>query len=306
MTGRHIASRSALGYLTLSAFVAVAVLMMAKTGQARSLDEIRASGELRICLAPIHPSIAIAEPAGCGDDCRFSGPAFEAAEAFAATLKDIAEPVYRKIAWDEQFQNAAGETIREKAYTPALLANGTCDIFPNHMTVTDWRLSKIDIVPLFQNRMMVMVNKGRADEFKNASDLAGKITAVEENTSFHSWLQKQNTQDYATDPVVINLEVAAENYELLDDGEIDFAIADANSALWMIRHQLKQTEVAFPVGDSQQIGWALSTEDAELRQLVEAFFYEQKAAQATKLNQIWEKHFGVSLNRFETLVKALR
>ena len=58
-----------------------------------------------------------------------------------------------------------------------------------------------------------------------------------------------------------------------------------------------------PVGELQEIGWALRKEDAELRRRVEAFFHEQKATQATSLNQIWDRHFGVSLNRFETWLR---
>lgn len=307
MSANSADNRPALDWwISANALATILLLLTAGAGWSRSLDEIRSSGELRVCLTPIHPSISVAEPSGCGDNCQFSGPAVDLVRAFAETQINGVQLVFRKIGWDEQFHNVSGVTVREDSYTPALLADGDCDLFPNHMTVTDWRLRKLDIVPLVQNRMMVMVNINQVDAFKDAGDLAGKSTSVEENTSFHGWLQAQNMQAYADNPVKIGLAPASETYPALDAGDIDFAIADANSALWMIRHQLQNTAVTFPVGDIQQIGWAVRKDDLELKATIEAFFQEQKAAQATILNQIWERHFGVTLYRFETLVKALK
>jgi len=40
---------------------------------ARSLEDIQQSGEIRVCLSPIHPFIVKAEPEGGTDDCAFSG-----------------------------------------------------------------------------------------------------------------------------------------------------------------------------------------------------------------------------------------
>lgn len=271
---------------------------------ARSLDEIRASGELRICIAAIHPSVATIEPPDCAADCRFSGPAVEAAEAFAGTLDGVA-PLFRQVGWDAQFQNAEGETIVDADYTPALLADGSCDVMPNHMTVTDWRLKKMDIVPMFENRMIVMLNSNRENDIAGISDLAGKTTAAELSTSFHVWLERQNAGTFADDPITILDGNTRDTYAALDDGRLDFALADANAAVWLIRNQLANAEVAFAIGEGQQIGWALNKRDHDLRDAVESFFASQKTSQTSDLNRIWETHFGVTLSRYETLVRSL-
>lgn len=273
---------------------------------ARSLKDINASGEIRACIAPIHPSIATAEPADCEDDCAFSGPAYEKVLAFAGALDGGIKPVFRRVGWDEQFYDATGATKRDAAYTPALLASGACDIYPNHLTVTDWRLKKLAIVPLFRNRMMVIVNKAQKDRYAGPDDLAGKVSAVQKDTSFHSWLQAQNKSAYASNPVKIRLVETASTFTALDAGEIDFVLTDANAAIWAIRHQLKQAAVAFPVGATEHIGWGMRKQDEALQARVAAFFAAQKSSQTTTFNRIWEDHYGVSLTRFEVLVKALK
>ena len=59
---------------------------------ARSLAAIQQSQEIRICLSPIHPAVAVAQPPDCRDDCTFSGPAYEAVLAFVATLGTDIKP----------------------------------------------------------------------------------------------------------------------------------------------------------------------------------------------------------------------
>ena len=186
--------------------------------QARPFAEIQQTGELRVCLAPVHPAIVNVEPADCRSDCRFSGAAYDTALAFVATLKGDIKPTFRRVDWDEQFFDENQLTVQEASYTPALLASGDCDLYPSHLTVTDWRLKKLVIVPLFQSRMMVIVNKARREQFQTPADLAGKTTAVTKDTSFHSWLQAQNQGPFADNPVQITLVGMGESLSAVDAG----------------------------------------------------------------------------------------
>ena len=272
---------------------------------ARSLAAIQQSQEIRICLSPAHPAVVVAQPPDCRDDCTFSGPVYEAVLAFVATLGTDIKPTFRRVAWDEQFFNQQGQTDREASYTPALLASGTCDLYPSNLTITAWRLKKLDFVPLFQSRMMVVVNTARQKQFNGPADLAGKTAAVQKDTSFHTWLQAQNEDAYAANPVQIQLLGPGASLTAVDAGAVDFAMADADAAIWSTRYQFKNAVVAFPVGPTDEIGWAFRKEDQDLQAAVAQFFARQKASPTSTLNRIWENHFGLTLNKFETLVKTL-
>ena len=80
--------------------------------QARSLADIRATGELRICVA--------------GSSAAF----YQAnAQAFAKFL-GVTPKVTQLATWDQQFQNETGVTVKDATYEAHVLANGSCDLFP--------------------------------------------------------------------------------------------------------------------------------------------------------------------------------
>jgi hypothetical protein len=97
----------------------VLIATVVSSAQARALEEIKHSGEMRFCVAPYGPQVGTVEPPAClGEQCQFHGPVRELAEAFAQSLGKGIKTTYRILEWDKQFHNEAGETIREQAYTP--------------------------------------------------------------------------------------------------------------------------------------------------------------------------------------------
>lgn len=273
---------------------------------ARPLQEILSSGELRVCFAPIHPSVVSAEPGDCRGDCRFSGPAYEAAQAFAAFLGSDVGITGVRVDWDEQFFDENGHTIHDAAYTPALLASGKCDIYPNNLTRSNWRLDKMAIATMFTNRLIVLVNAENAARFRGPSDMGGKIAAVETDTSFHIWLQQENSTTFAANPVDIRLMPTTEVLRNLDAGLADFTVIDADAAFWIIRQQYPSLHMAFPVGAINEVGWGLRKQDTELLEAVELFFSQQRSDNTSSLNQIWQRHYGMSLNQFIGLLGSIQ
>lgn len=173
--------------------------------QARSLEEIQQTKEIRICLVPKHPTVVMVEPADCHENCKYSGAAYEIAMTFVETLGNQVKPKFLRVEFDEQFFNKEGVVAREDSYTPELLASGQCDLYPNNLTKNSWRLKKLDFVILFPSRMMVLVHKSKKVGFKTPADLGGKGAAVVKDTSYHTWLQEQNKSTYATNPIQIKL-----------------------------------------------------------------------------------------------------
>lgn len=292
-----------LHYRTLGALLIAAIAIPC---HARSLDDIRRSKELRICLTSDHPASASAEPENCRDDCKFSGPHFEQASTFARSLGNGIRAKYLRVDWDEQFFNKQGKTDRDGGYTPELLASGRCDLYAGHMTKNAWRLKKLDIVTLYPGRMMVILSKPMQGKIKAAPDLAGKTTATDKDTSFHTWLQEQNQTLYAANPVTIKLMDTLKSMTAVEAGEVDFVLTDANMAIWVTRNQLKAAKAGFTVGPTEELGWAMRKDDKDLQATVQKFFDQQKANDASAFNQIWQKHYGISLNKFISIISFTR
>lgn len=279
--------------------------LLALPSQARPLSEIRQSKELRICIAPEDPTYAIVEPPDCRENCKFTGLIHDEALAFAQTLGAGVQPKWLRVNWDEQFFNKDGQTVRDASYVPELLASGKCDFYPTHLTKTEWRLKKMDFVTLFPGRMMVIVNKSAKPLIRHPRDLGGRVAAVQKDTSHHTWLQDQNRSAFLAHPVQIRFLRMADGVAAVDAGQVDFSISDPDLAIASTR-LLKNIMVAFPVGPSDEVGWAFRKQDKDLQLAVQAFFDGQRKQPGSELNRIWKKYFGRSLNEFIALIVAVK
>ena len=153
---------------------------------------------------------------------------------------------------------------------------------------------------------MVIASKAMQGKIKDASALPGKRVAIMENTSYHTWLLEQNQTTWSANPVVIKIMLTPESVMAVDAGEVDFTLVDSDIAIWATRHQLKNAKAVFPVGPKEELGWAFRKEDKDLQAAVQKFFAEQKESDTSAFNQIWEKHFGISLNKFISVINSTR
>lgn len=272
--------------------------------RARDLDEIKRSGQFRICMVPLTPVYSVITDLACRDKCTFSGPIYREVLEFAASMGSDIQPVFHRVDWDEQFFDDTGKTDLEGVYTPRLLSSEKCDVYPSHLTKNDWRAKKLDFATLFSSRMMVIVNQGNPKNILSSPNLAGKIAAVEKNTSFHTWLLAQNQEAFSPSPVIIHLMSMEASLEAVETGKADFTLVDADIALWNTRHKFKRAVVAFPVGPVDEIGWAFRKEDRHLKDAVQAFFNAQSRDETSGLNRIWKEEFGVTLPQMNALIRA--
>jgi len=271
----------------------------------RSLEEIKRTREIRVCLSPIHPSVCSAQPEGCRDNCQFSGPTYDAAAAFVSSLGDDIVPRFIRVSWDEQFFNKAGVTVREASYTPEFLASDRCDLYPSNLAKNEWRLNKMDFVTMFPNRKMVIVKRSEKDRFKTPADLAGKTAAVVKDTSHHAWLEQQNRGAFSGRPVTIRVMSMEDSLGAVNRGEADFTMMDSDAAIWAIRHEYGDADMAFAVGAADEIGWAFRKEDKDLQDAVRVFFEQQRSHVDSALNRIWQKYYSMSLTDFVRLVSSI-
>jgi membrane-bound lytic murein transglycosylase MltF len=257
-------------------------------GQAwpRSLKEIRKTNELRICVA---------------------GSSYELYTAMALAFAEhlgVSPRVKRLDSWDQQFQNDKGVTDKEAVYTPALMDSGDCDCYPNDVVKNDWRLKKLDFVILFRTRMVVVVNKDNQPAYKGVADLAGKKAAIQKGTSYSSWLETQNAGPLVSSPIQIQFMTTDESMQAVDTKFVDFTVIGADGALNWTRNKVKNVVVAFPVGDTTEVGWAFRKKDKDLQEAVRRFF-DSQAAVGSRFDEIWKEKVGIPLSEFNVFITDL-
>ncbi|WP_188581431.1 response regulator [Azorhizobium oxalatiphilum] len=242
----------------------------------RELSQILDSGVLRVCVA--------------GSSADF----YQAnAEAFARFLGVQAE-VKRLGSFDEQFLNASGVIVRDQTYESQLLADGSCDLFPNDLHIVDWRASKMRLVPYYNVRNVVVANPAQRAEIKSEADLAGRVAAVQQGTAYEAWLVAANQDEFRSRPVIIRNAPTLEAIRMTARQEADFTILGSEGALRWVREDVQHLAILFPVSDPVKVGWGISSSAPLLAQLLETFF--QKSNQLdSELDRNWNSYYHVSL-----------
>ncbi len=215
------------------------------------------------------------------------------AQAFADFL-GVTPKVTQLVAWDQQFQNEAGVTVKEAIYEAHLLANGSCDLFPNDLHMTDWRRSKMQLVPLYTTRKMVVANRKMRSELQKLEDLAGHSAAVQKGTSYETWLLEQNQSAFASNPVNIYQAPTAESLERVSKGDSDFTVVAAETAFKAVRGDLQELVLLFPVDKPVEVGWGLSPSASNLREQLEKFFADSFRVDS-ELDRSWQRKYDISL-----------
>jgi len=265
--------------------------------EARSVAEIKQSGEVRICLVLVEDFTV--EPKQCRENCRFGGDLYDMAIAFSQSLGVKARIL--RVEWDEQFFNQDGKTVREDSYTPQLMVSGKCDGYLSGMTKLPWREKKLAFITLYPSRMVVVVNKSAREGFKTPSDLCAKTAATVKDTSWHTWLQAQNDTTCAANPIRIRLLDFVESSQAVDSGSVDFTIVNFDNTL-VLNNPYKNSVMVFPIASVVEQGWAFRKEDRDLQAAARKFLEDQKSTADSLWNTQWRKAFGMTLPEYTSRV----
>lgn len=247
---------------------------------ARTLDAIRASGELRICVA------------------GSSAPFYQAnAESFARFL-DVRPAVTRLADWDQQFHDAGGTTVKAARYEAARLADGRCDLYPNDLHIVDWRQSKMLLVPYYSTRKVVVAHRDLRQLLKTPDDLAGRSAAVQKDTAYDAWLREQNEQRFAAKPIAIVHAPTAESMRRVAAREADFTVAGGEAVFKWVRGDLDNLDILFPVDAPVEVGWGVSPRAPDLAAALERFF-DASTRVGSELDRAWQRAYGISLMEYK-------
>ncbi|MBI4292740.1 MAG: HD domain-containing protein [Betaproteobacteria bacterium] len=250
------------------------------SAQARSLEEIRATGTLRICVAGA------------------SAPLYQAnGEAFARFLGVQAE-VRRLASFDEQFHNAAGVTVESARYEARLLGDGSCDVFPNDLHIVAWRELKMLLVPYYTVRKVIVARRALRATLEGVADLKGRSAAVQEGTAYDTWLMQMNSEQFAKNPVVITYASTEESVRLVAEGAADFTVLGTEGAFKWVRGDVARLAILFPVDDPVPVGWGVRLGAKSLAAELERFFAESRRV-GSDLDGNWQQYYRVSLMEYQ-------
>ena len=149
--------------------------MMSPSSDARTLDAIRSTGTLRICV--------VGAPADGGRGTGASARFYQQNGEIFAKFLGVKPEVLILDHLDQQFQNGDGVVVREETYEPKILVDDTCDVFPNDLYVYGWRTSKMAIVPYYKTRNVIVAHRDLRSELRTPQDLAGRSMAVTSGTA---------------------------------------------------------------------------------------------------------------------------
>lgn len=263
------------------------LLMSAGHAPARDLVEIRASNQLRVCVA--------------GSSASFYR---ENAEAFARSL-GVSPQVVALSSWDQQFVNREGKLARDQKYLARPLESGECDLFPNDLHLLDWRLTKMDIVPYYTVRKMVVAHQRLRKTVTSQSDLAGLVAVVQKGTSYDHWLSDQNKTTFRNKPVVVEHFPTAESVQRVSQGLADFTVTGSEGAFkWIRSGEYENLDLLFPVDDIVSVGWGISPSAPDLREALQRFF-DDSLRVGSELDRSWQKYYGISRTEYRFFEQSL-
>jgi membrane-bound lytic murein transglycosylase MltF len=126
-----------------------------------------------------------------------------------------------------------------------------------------------------------------------------------EGTSYHSWLQEQNSELFKSNPVRMVLLPQKTAIAAISSNKFDFAITGADGAFWSIKNFAPDAAVAFAFGGSGTVsGWCFRRQDTDLQDAVRQFFSEQISRPDSALNANWKQYIGISLSEFGLFVAS--
>ena len=245
----------------------VALVLNACAPQRNALEEVLASGELRV-LTRNGPTTYYIGPHGP------TGPEYELVQAFAEHL------------------GVKVHLIQEESLPKLLerIAHGEADLAAAGLTVTESRKRFLRFAPPYQSITRQVVYRRGGLRPRSPADLAeGHLEVVAH--SAHVDQLKALKKKYPELDWVENEETTSTELLNLVAGEIiDFTIADSNEVS-LVRRYHPEVQVAFDISQRQPLAWAFpKTADDSLYQAAKSFL--ESYAESGELKHLLARHYG--------------
>ncbi len=171
------------------------------------------------------------------------------------------------------------------------LVSGRAQIGAASLTVADSRRDSVTFGPGYQRIEPLIVYRRGTPRPRKLADLVGGRLDVVASSSHAALLEKLREQEPLLTWVEHTQRSSDELIRRVAEGKIDYTVADSN-LFELLRHFYPDLRVAFPLGPSDQIAWALPKGDVELRESIASYFAEIEAT--GELKRILDRYYFAS------------
>ena len=249
----------------------MALILNACAPQKNLLEQVRASGELRVLTRNAATTYYIG-PHGP------TGPEYDLVRAFAEHLG-----VSVKLVVEDNLQE-----ILHK------VANGEAHIAAAGLTVTEARQKSVRFTPPYQTITQQLVYRQGTKKPRTIDALGNGFLEVLANSSHAERLSELQREYPTLNWMETDDMSSSELISLVVEEVIDYTVADSNDVALMRRYH-PEVRVAFDISEQQNLAWAMpKSEDDSLYQAAVAFF---KAIQESgELKDTLARHYGYIRN----------
>ena len=171
------------------------------------------------------------------------------------------------------------------------LVSGKAQIGAASLTVADARRDSVTFGPGYQQIEPLIVYRRGTPRPRKLADLVGGQLEVVASSSHAALLEKLRAQEPLLTWIEHTQRSSEELIRRVAEGEIDYTVADSH-LYELLRHFYPDLRVAFPLGPTDRIAWALPKDDEPLRESIAAYFAEIEAT--GELKQILDRYYFAS------------
>jgi len=279
-------------FFILSGFI---IFFTANFLNARNLQEILAAKKLRVGMSDDYNNYLKNDSGEI-----IAGFNYDLIKKFADYLEVELEIVFIDN-FSKYFSKDIGGNIVDKndIYIPYIFENNEIDIAVDFITKNEWRDRLLDFVKIIDNRQN-FIYKFKKKIIKKIEELDGKRFILWENTSYQDTFEKYLL------PRLKDIEYKYENaneehfIKKINDNEADYSIVDTITFIYF-KKKYPNIENCLAVSDIEELCWALSKENASLKNELEKFL--KNLRKSNKFDTIFKKYYIMSEQGYNQILK---
>lgn len=171
------------------------------------------------------------------------------------------------------------------------LVSGKAQVGAASLTIADARRDSVTFGPGYQQIEPLIVYRRGSPRPRKLADLVGGRLEVVASSSHAALLEKLRAQEPLLTWIEHTQRSSEELIRRVAEGDIDYTVADSH-LFELLRHFYPDLRVAFPLGPTDQIAWALAKGDEALRESIAAYFAEIEAT--GELREILDRYYFAS------------
>ncbi len=169
------------------------------------------------------------------------------------------------------------------------LNSGKGDFIAASMSISQSREEELDFSDEYRTIQQKVILHTNNYGMKKFEDLNGKTVHVRRGTSYEERLNELKEQGLGINIKVYNDTPTEEFIRMVAEKEIEVTIADSNIAL-LNRRYYPDVKIAFPIEESQSLGWAVKKGEKTLLKEMNNFF--RKIKEDGTLAKIYDKYYA--------------